>query len=73
MGGRGVTMRHPPWKFVALWAVIAIELLMILGLMGRNSGTDIGPYNRVCWQNGVYNNQAGFDNTVYYPCTSLIP
>ena len=66
-------MRNWNWKYISLWIVIGIQFLMILGVSGAHSGTNIGPYTKICDQPGVYNNQTGFDQTEYYPCTSDIP
>ena len=63
------------WKIISLWIAIGIQFLLLLAVAEAKStsGTNIGDYNKICWQNGIYNNQTGVENTVWYPCTSEVP
>jgi hypothetical protein len=60
------------WSFLALAVIVFIEGVMILGLIGKESGTNIGPYRDICNSN-VYDNSVGYTRTAYYPCTNDIP
>ena len=67
----GVTL--PKWAVWVLGIVLAVNLFLVLVALAGENGSTFGPYNRVCNQPGVYNNQGGYNQTVYYPCTSDVP
>ena len=63
-------MTRVRWGFLVVGVLLFINFILTLAAFG---GNNLANYPKICNQTGVYNNQTGVSQTVYYPCSDEIP